>query len=324
LKSQTAADEFFAKGLAQSTVKIYSSGVKKYTAYCMRVGRVPLPTSEELITGFVATLAKKNLSYASVRTYLSAIRYHQIACGHGDPGISQMSWLEYTLKGIRKDEAHTQAAKRSRDRQPVTPRILRRLFEVWKKLPIIRDAKMLWAATCLAFYGFLRVGEFTSPSSNSFDKEVYLSLADISVDSPSAPSVLFVRLKQSKTDQLRQGVTIVLGKSEQFPLCPLSAVLSYMVVMGRSRGPLFIWKNGQFLTRENFVAAVRKALEAADLDASTFNGHSFRIRAATTAASRGMEDSMIKTLGRWESEAYQRYVKIPRQQLAYYTKILAN
>ena len=85
-----------------------------------------------------------------------------------------------------------------------------------------------------------------------------------------------------------------------------------------------MYGSGLFLTRENFVAVVRRALEAAGLEASEFNGHSFRIGAATTAASRGMEDSMIKTLGCWESDAYQRYVRIPRQDLAYYTKVLAN
>ena len=45
-------------------------------------------------------------------------------------------------------------------------------------------------------------------------------------------------------------------------------------------------------------------------------GRSLRIGAATTAAAKGLEDSIIKTLGRWESVAYLQYVKIPRQQLA--------
>ena len=139
-----------------------------------------------------------------------------------------MSRLEYVLKRIRKDEDHRQAGRRAR--QPLTPLILKRVLEVWKSLPVVRDAKRLWAATCLAFIAFLRVGEFTCPTVNSFDGNVHLSPADISVDCSSAPSMLFVRLKQSKTDQLRQGVTIVLGKSEKFPLCPLSAVLSYLVV----------------------------------------------------------------------------------------------
>ena len=324
LKSQTAADEFFSKGLAQSTTRTYASGVKKYISYCERVAKAPLPVSEDLISGFVATLARDGLSYTSIRTYLAAVRHHQIASGFGDPNICQMSRLEYILKGVRKGGAHIMAAHQGRERQPLTPKILRQIFEVWKSHPIITDAKMLWAASCLAFFGFLRVGEFTSPTGTSYDKDIHLSPSDVSVDHPSAPKMLYVHIKQSKTDQLRQGVTIVLGKSEQFPLCPLTAMLGYLVVRGNSSGPLFTWKDGVFLTRANFVAAVKKALESAGLDTSNFNGHSFRIGAATTAAARGMEDSMIKTLGRWESDAYQRYVKIPRQELADYTKILAN
>ena len=45
-------------------------------------------------------------------------------------------------------------------------------------------------------------------------------------------------------------------------------------------------------------------------------GHSFRIGAATTAAEKGVEDSLIKTLGRWESNAYQTYIRVPREVLA--------
>ena len=65
-KSQTAAEGFFTKGLAQSTIRTYLAGVKGYTAFCKGVGRAPLPTSEDLISGFVATLAKDRLSYASI------------------------------------------------------------------------------------------------------------------------------------------------------------------------------------------------------------------------------------------------------------------
>ena len=204
-KSQMAADGYFSKGLAQSTVLTYSSGVARYLSYCRQVGKAALPTNEELISGFVARLAEGKHAFASIHTYLSAIRHHHIASGLGDPKIFQMPRLEYVLKGIRKKGAHSHSIKKHRDRQPLTPSSMRQLFEVWKKHPDVRDAKMLWAAACLAFFGFLRVGEFTSPSINSFDKDIHLSLADVSVDSTTEPKMLFIRLKQSKTDQLRQG-----------------------------------------------------------------------------------------------------------------------
>ena len=48
------------------------------------------------------------------------------------------------------------------------------------------------------------------------------------------------------------------------------------------------------------MAAVRAVLTEAGLVAKDYAGHSFRIGAATTA---GIQDSLIKTLGRWESAA---------------------
>ena len=79
-----------------------------------------------------------------------------------------------------------------------------------------------------------------------------------------------------------------------------------MVLRGDSAGPLFKWADGWYLTQEMFVAHVRQALTAACLVATNYAGHSFRISAATTAARCGIQDVLIKTLGRWESMAYIR------------------
>lgn len=54
-----------------------------------------------------------------------------------------------------------------------------------------------------------------------------------------------------------------------------------------------------------------------------FCGHSFRIGVATTATIKGVEDSTIQTLGRWESLAYLRFVRLPREQLAGCSALLA-
>ncbi len=74
-------------------------------------------------------------------------------------------------------------------------------------------------------------------------------------------------------------------------------------------------RTGVSLTREQFVSAVKAALTEADVDSSRYTGHSFRIGAATTAALRGLPDSLIKTLGRWESSAYTVYIRTPRETL---------
>ncbi len=52
---------------------------------------------------------------------------------------------------------------------------------------------------------------------------------------------------------------------------------------------------------------LRTALATARVDASEYAGHSFLIGAASTAASVGMPEFLIKTFGRWESAAYVIY-----------------
>ena len=321
---QLAAEHYFSKGLAASSTRTYTSGTKRYIQCCSACKVTPLPVTEAKLSAFVSLLAKDGLAFSTIRCYLAAVRHHQIACGLGDPGVPTMSRLEYILQGVRREKAG-QANKPGTQRQPITPSILLKVFSVWSRLEAsaLPKAKMLWAAACLAFFGFLRVGEFTSPTVHTFDSNVHLTRQDISVDHPKQPSVMYVTLKQSKTDQLKNGVTLVLGKTNQL-LCPVSSMMSYLVVRGSSTGPLFIYPDKSFLTRDRFVDEVRRALHAVGVDPTLFNSHSFRIGAATTAAARGLEDSLIKTLGRWESSAYLRYVKIPRSELANYMKVLAD
>ena len=59
---------------------------------------------------------------------------------------------------------------------------------------------MLWAAACMCFFGFLRMGEAVVPSAAAYDPDVHLSKADVKADSRSKPSYIEVRIKASKTD----------------------------------------------------------------------------------------------------------------------------
>ena len=163
----------------------------------------------------------------------------------------------------------------------------------------------------------------TVPTDSSYDPAaVHLSRNDVAVDNAQKPAVLRATIKQSKTDPFRKGIDLFLGKTAT-DLCP-AAMLNYLVVRGKQQGPLFMFRDGRFLTRERLVTTIRAALQKAGPDCAKYCGHSFRIGAATTAASRRMEDAIIKTLGRWRSLAYLEYIKIPREQLANYSSILAS
>ena len=181
---------------------------------------------------------------------------------------------------------------------------------------------MLWAACCLGFFGFLRAGEFTVASNEEFDSERHLSVADVAVDSVTAPALIRVRLKHSKTDPFRKGVDIFLGRTHR-DLCPVSSMLPYRARRDSTPGPLFRLEDGKPLSRLHLVAELREALSSVGIQADCYSGHSLRIGAATTAAGRGMEDSTIQTLGRWKSDAYKRYIRLDPQTVAGFSRALA-
>ena len=88
-----------------------------------------------------------------------------------------------------------------------------------------------------------------------------------------------------------------------------------MVRRGSVAGPLFQFGDGRSLTRSRFVLAVRFALRQVGFAAHMYLGHSFRIGVVTTAALCGIQDFLIKTLGRWQSSAFTGYVRTPREVL---------
>ena len=169
---------------------------------------------------------------------------------------------------------------------------------------------MLWAACCTAFFGFLRVGEMTVQNQNNYNRTIHLSLQDVALDSRVTPTIIWLTIKQSKTDPFRKGVRLCLGWTDTI-ICPVKAMLMYLAICGKSPGSLFISKNNTPLTRAQFKTLVSTTLRTAGLNDSEYNTHSFRIGAATTAKAVGIADAQIQLLGRWKSSAYQGYIRIP-------------
>ena len=234
-----------------------------------------------------------------------------------DPSLASFCQLEYVLKGIRQSGA----AQPKRQRLPITPDILRAIYHKWSQDGWTYDRTMLWAAFCLAFFGFLRAAEFTC--NPLIDSSLWLSLSDVGVNSYDNPSCISIFLKHSKTDPFGAGITLFLGATGN-ELCPVSAMLAFLAVRGSVPGPLFSFHDGVLLSRDRLVVAVRQAVEAVGICSSAFSGHSFRVGAATTAAKVGLNDSLIQTLGRWKSSAFLGYIRTPRDSLLSIPRIMVQ
>ena len=287
--------------------------------FCAEYQLQPLPLSENTLVRLASYLARTGILYSSIRIYISGLRFLQLQNGFPDPSLSSFAQLECVLRGIRKSTANQPRYQRL----PITPAILQHLFNTWSQPPVTYDAVMLWAACCLGFFGFLRSGEFTCPSATTY-KSFMLSTRDIGVDSHTNPTFITVNLRRSKTDIFSRGVTIYLGRTKAI-ICPVAAMLAYLSIRPPTQGPLFIYADGTSLSRQRLVVALREALEPYGTNTRLYNGHSFRIGAATTAAACGFEDSLIQVLGRWKSSAFLSYIRTPIQTLVgTSSRMLAN
>ena len=138
-----------------------------------------------------------------------------------------------------------------------------------------------------------------------------LSPSDVRVDSHSDPTIISLHLHSSKTDVFCVGVWVLVDG----PICPVKALLGYLAIRGDSPGPLFLFEDGRVLSRSLLVEAVRATLQSRGYNVRHFNGHSFRIGAATTAAACGVPHSLIQTLGR-RSSAFRSYICTPMSTFA--------
>ena len=141
---------------------------------------------------------------------------------------------------------------------------------------------MLWSAFTLAFYGMLRVSEYTSPHQTKFAHTTLLR-RDIEL----TDNHIKISLKRDKTHQSTTPPPIFITgtKSE---CCPVQAMQRYLEIRSEATSlPLFIFENRVYLTRQR----VNKDLCA--LLGPEFTSHSFRIGAATTVSKAGCTSEQI-------------------------------
>ena len=196
--------------------------MRQYLDFCLahnlasKENLLPAPMEENLVY-FVASL-QGNVQYRTVKLYLAAIANFYVE--QGMPLRTDNTFqLHHILKGIKRTSTSQQ-----RTRRPITIQILSEISDLLR--PAFSeelDTIMLWPAFTFAFFGFLRVSEFTCSSSKSF-----LAVKDVVlVPNIQNPDHIKVRIKQSKTDPFREGTTLTILKPTSLMHQQSSTVKAY-------------------------------------------------------------------------------------------------
>ena len=303
-------EKLWDASISKSTKLTYQSAFKCFQKFLM-LSRLNtqgsfLPRIDENHLLYFATFCQTtlNFKYETIKLYLAGIRHFYIRIEGFDP-LANNFRLPLILRGIKKSQSNV-----SRERLPITTDELKDLCFLLSRgvfSPFLD--LMLECIFKMAFFGFLRCGEFTCQS--QVNSKQVVKIQDISVGSDFGSYVFCLR--SSKCDPFSKGVKITIFENNIFsPVKTMVNYLRHRSVTGASQlSPLFIEDEITYrpLTREKFISMLRELLARLGYDTTKFNGHSFRIGAATSAASSGVPDHVIQSLGRWTSDCYIRYIR---------------
>lgn len=305
LETSSRISALMSSSVSSSTQSVYHSGHQTYTKFTQMNNYSLVATEDTLMHFATYCLDSLNLSYHTIKLYLCGIRYYHLLQGIPNPFTleDKLPRLQMLLKGIKRQQKPHRPS-----RKPITTEILHDMVKSLQQGIFTHYSDILMSTVCVvAFFGFLRCAEFTCKS--SFDPECNLCFSDLAMHDNHA----VLTLKQSKTDPFRKGIDIKLFRTKS-TVCPIQQLSTYLSMRNstfacKSNDPLFIMENGNALTRSRFLEMLKQLLHCAGHSESGITGHSFRIGAATSAAKARIEDHLIKSMGRWSSDSYLRYIR---------------
>lgn len=275
-----AAKRFEELARASNTRRAYNSDWLDFAAYCERHGFQVMPASDRTVELYISYLAfarkPKTLNPSTIARRLAAI-----AAMHEDSGFESptgMLVVRNAWKGIRRALRVKPKPKRA-----IEVEVLQRLLApIGRERPIdIRDRAIL----LLGFSAALRRSEI-----------VALQACDVEFDGKG----MVVTIAYSKTNQEGEPERVGVRRGSDLETCPVAALEEWLSISGIKRGALFraVDRHGNIQSRQMIGASiaevVKRATQAAGLDASLVAAHSLRSGHVTTRRRRGDPDYQIR------------------------------
>jgi hypothetical protein len=306
-------DRLWRTAIQPTTRATYTTGLQCFRRFTLMTGVVQgglFPNVDEnLIIRFTAHCHQQlHLTHSTIKLYLAGIRFCYLEAGYRNPFIdihgTPYERLPIILRSIKKSTNISTLT-----RLPIDATVLTQICAALRAGLFGPYSDLLLETVCTtAFFGFLRCGEFTV--TKRFDSACNLCMEDITFKQDRC----ILKLKSSKTDVFRLGVLIPLF-TRNHSICPVNILHRYYQVRimngANPLDPLFITSDGSPLNRDNFIRMLKIVLSRLGLNERLYSGHSFRVGAACSGSSARLEDYLIKTLGRWSSNCYIRYIRTP-------------
>jgi hypothetical protein len=295
---------FHGCALRPNTKSTYESLINTYSRLCYRAG--VSPAQPQQVDDLAAILVLYSLGHkiTSLPVFLSAVSHHYKNQQWEFPSSTK---LQVVIKGVKNYFAHVSAP---------TPRVAITVDDLFTfranlNLKSFHDARD-WCSYLFAFFGLLRVGEFTNGSLRMSDVERKSDRIRLTIPySKTALRAVQIDLA-ARNDEL-DPCTAYDNLIRFYPVCIRPTISSSSSSSSSSVSyPLFLLapSAGSYpLTDQQFSLRLRSLISRAipNADAKQYAGHSFRRGGATALHLAGVGEADIKRHGRWKSDAVRLY-----------------
>ena len=288
--------DILQKSLSSTTWSQYAKIWNDFECFSRTVLETPaaLPVLPFQVIMFLASLHQKGLAASNIRSSGSAISFLHKLRGMPNPMTSFL--VAKFLHGLSNANASQDV------RLPITRPILHRMLKALSVIGFsLYKSTLLRAFYLTMFHAFLRIGEATSKSPASSP----IQYTDLVIDTQGAA----IRLNQFKHSNVPHRVELQRGNDPV--VCPVKALEDFTFLRGGAEGSLFSTPAGRPYTATAAREDLSSVLSFCGLDNKRYKSHSFRIGAASDAALRGFSDAQIRLMGRWHSDAFRQYIRLP-------------
>jgi site-specific recombinase XerC len=307
-------------GLARSTQDTYQVAVNHLerceldTGVCMS-----LPFDDKKVMEFMGWMENRGLRSRSMATYLSGVRAFHIASGYKDPFLRD-PMVKLILKGQENFDRLQDRLEGKAGKLPVTLNVMKLLKKnlvkaAWSEL----EKRIFWAVAAVAWSGSFRIHELCSRKAAEFDIQTTLLWEDISFGEVELAGerieAVSMHVKSPKVDRVGAGDKIQVFELGNF-MCPVAAMRKWMErskLKQEEKMPVFRMESGVLMTGAEMNRRLKMLTREVDslVPGGVIKSHSFRSGVPSEMAKAGQDAEAIQAVGRWKSDAYKAYVKLP-------------
>ena len=280
--------------LAQSTNTSYTRNWLLFTQFLADLGLQPCV---EAICHYIEYMYDLGYKHSSISSHLSAIAYALKLRGIVD--FTQTFLVKKLLSGAKNLTPSLDS------RLPVTEHILKSIIHSLFWTLESRYEKALFAAIfSWAFHACLRASEYTDGNLTDHN----LNMVNITRTYNDGNPGYRIRFSPYKFCN-EYSPDLILKPAIDHEVCPILLMDRYLALRSDNAGPVFMLKSKP-VSSKMVSDVLHSCLRFIHLPVDKFALHSFRIGRCLEWAKQGYSALQIRKMGRWNSTAFLKYIRL--------------